>query len=600
VPKIIPHKKLIFTVIFLCCSWIIFAQTPSITITKNGAGICPSGSIGLACADAGLVSYSWQFYRGSVLNWSAIPNASNASLVHNEVGKYRLLATDVSGNNRYSNELDIPQLTAPATPVFTLSRNVTQICQGDSIILTSSFQSGYFYYWIVDNVQQSIPQTTKFVAKKAATYELLSVDQSPLSNACSAKSLPYKLDYSSAITLKIDSVAPFCSVSAAPINLVVTPTGGQFKGKGITDKNLGTFNPSVAGLGKSEITYEYSQSGSCPVLTTQRTIIVSEPKPIITTNTGKIQFCVGDIATLSVLPDMKKYDWYKDGNPTPVGALSKLDIGAGGKFKVKIIEKESLCEKTSPEVNIEFASAVNPTIATIPSGCGTNFPTVPLSGSPSGGAFTINGTFATTFDYGKVGFGKHKVVYTLSGALPCLQGSSQQEVEIQDFPKPDLGPDIFLGSGNSVTLRGFIDANLTYSWSPTTGLDNATVANPVANPVTTQEYTLTATTSLGCPGTGKVNVVVYEPIYIPTAFTPNGDAMNDTWELRGLENYPNPEVQIFNRWGNTIFYSKGKYMNNFNGFDNGKALPEGIYIYKINPFPDRPTFQFKGTFTLLR
>jgi gliding motility-associated-like protein len=96
-----------------------------------------------------------------------------------------------------------------------------------------------------------------------------------------------------------------------------------------------------------------------------------------------------------------------------------------------------------------------------------------------------------------------------------------------------------------------------------------------------------------------VNIVVYQPVYIPTAFTPNADGNNDLWELSGLEVYPNPEVQIFNRWGNMVFYSKGNYVS-FDGTDKNKALPEGMYIYKINPFPDRPEFQYKGTFMLLR
>jgi gliding motility-associated-like protein len=598
VPKLIPHKKLVLFLSFLSFTFNIYA-TSDFKLKKDGTAICSGASVTMSVeANSNYQSYQW-WVKDPIAGWTQ--RNTTPSFNTQTPGKFCLVITDITNKPLYSDTITLALFAPPAVPVITSSPtpNVYQICQGASLTLVTTSVSS-LYDWNFNGKQVlGSQQVKKWTATEAGEYTLKVTDI----NGCSSKSLPYKIDYSSVIILKIDSVAPFCSVNASPINLVATPASGIFNnknsGKGIIDRVLGTFDPKMAGLGKHEVSYEYPDAGGCGTLTTKRTIIVSEPKPVITTNTGKNQFCVGDIATLSVMSDMKKYDWYKDGNPTPVGVLSKLDIGAGGKFTVKIIEKESLCEKTSPEVNIEFASAVNPTIATIPSGCGTNFPTVPLSGSPSGGTFTINGAFATTFDYKKMGFGKHKVVYTLSGTLPCLQGSSEQEVEIQDFPKPDLGSDIFLGSGNSVTLRGFIDANLTYSWSPTTGLDNAVFANPVASPTTTQEYTLTATTSLGCSGTGKVNVVVYEPIYIPTAFTPNGDATNDTWELRGLENYPNSEVQIFNRWGNTIFYSKGIYQP-FDGKDSNNALPEGIYVYKINPFPDRPTFQFKGTFTLLR
>ena len=598
-PKYIPHKNILFLLFFLSFAWAINGQ--SITIKKDGAGICPKGRITLSCDEPNLIAYKWQFYRGNILGWSAVDSTgTNGSvLTHNEIGKYRLLAIFIDGTPRTSNELNIIGLPSPPIPIITPSRNVNQICQGDSLILKTTFLTGYQLFWSFDDVQLSIPQTVQIVAKKAGKYDLLLVDQSPLSNACSAKSTSFKLDYTSTIIVKIDSVPPFCTLLASPINLTVTPTGGRFRGKGITDPNTGNFSPSVAGVGKHEITYEVAQNGSCPSITDKRIISVSDLNPIITTNTGKTQFCNGDITSLSVLLNMKSYAWYKVGNPTSVGTLSILDIGASGKFNVAVIEKETLCQATSPEVTIEFFAPSSVSIEPIVSICGTDSLLVPLKGTPSGGAFTINGVFATTFDYKKLGFGKHKVAYTLNGSLPCLQGLAEQEVVIQDFPKPDLGPDILLGKGNSVTLKGAVDGGVDYTWTPATDLDNPATANPVASPEKTTEYVVKVLSSNGCPGEGKVNIIVYQPVYIPTAFSPNSDGMNDIWELSGLEVYPSPEVQIFNRWGNTVFYSKGNYAP-FDGTDSNKPLPEGMYVYKINPFPDRPDFQYKGTFMLFR
>lgn len=560
----------------------------------DGPGICPNGSITLSTSDPSLVSYKWEILRST--GWSAVPYADNSTLNTTEIGIYHLLAVDKLGISKVSNQLNVVGLPSPPIPVITPSRTVNQICQGDSIILKTTFQTGFQYFWYFDSIQVSIPQSVQIVAKKAGTYELGITDQSPTSSGCSAKSIPYKLDYTSIITVKIDSVPPFCSLSDSPINLVVTPTGGKFKGNGITDANNGTFNPSTAGTGRHEIIYEIAQNGSCPSLVEKRTISVSDLKSIITTNTGKTQFCQGDLATLSALAGMKKYQWLLSGNP--VGALEKLDVGAGGDFQVKITNTES-CMTTSPVVKIEFFNATSVTIDSIPSVCGINFPAVPLKGSPSGGVFTIDGAFATTFDYKKLGFGKHKILYQIDGVLPCLKGSSEQVVIIQDFPKPDLGSDILLGKGNSIILKGFIEQNMTYSWSPSSGLDNPSSANPVASPAQTIEYTLTVISSGGCTGLGKVNIVVYQPLYIPTAFTPNADGINDLWELRGLEVYPNPEVQIYNRWGNIVFYSKGNY-SPFDGTDSNKALSEGMYVYKIFPFPERQEFQYNGTFMLFR
>lgn len=596
--KLIPHKILLLLIFFLSVAWAIDAQ--NILIKKDGIGLCPKGSIGLFTTDPTLVSYKWEIYRNAAQGWSAVNSATatSATLTHNEAAKYRLLAVDNLNAQRISNEIDVPQLTAPSVPIISPSRAVTQICQGDSIILNTVTQDGYFYYWIVDGVQLSIPQTSKIVAKKAATYELIVVDNGINSNACFAKSVPYKLDYTSAVPIKIDSIPPFCSISAVPVNLIATPTGGKFKGKGITDASNGTFSPSSAGLGKHIIIYSVADAGACPERTETRTITVATPDATITTNTGKTQFCQGDIASLTAPAGMKKYEWFLSGKS--VGNNSKLDVGAGGDFQVKVTDGEP-CSNTSSVVKIEFFSPSNVKIDPIASGCGLELPVVPLKASPSGGAFMIDGAFATTFDYKKLGFGKHTITYTINGVLSCLQGLDTQIIEIQDFPKPVLGPDIFLGKGSGIFLKGLIDPKMTYSWLPIAGLDDPTYPNPFASPSQTMEYTLTVKTSLGCEGTAKVNIVVYQPIYIPTAFSPNADNMNDHWELSGMEAYPNAEVQVFNRWGNLIFYSKGMYnLAPFDGNDKNKLLPEGVYVYKINPFPDRPDFQYKGTFMLLR
>ncbi len=69
------------------------------------------------------------------------------------------------------------------------------------------------------------------------------------------------------------------------------------------------------------------------------------------------------------------------------------------------------------------------------------------------------------------------------------------------------------------------------------------------------------------------------PVYIPSAFTPNGDGLNDTWAIGNLpeEN----ELVIFNRWGELI-YRKVNYQNEWDGTNrDGSKLPLGVYIYQL-------------------
>lgn len=73
-----------------------------------------------------------------------------------------------------------------------------------------------------------------------------------------------------------------------------------------------------------------------------------------------------------------------------------------------------------------------------------------------------------------------------------------------------------------------------------------------------------------------------EELYIPSAYTPNGDGINDEWELRNIDKYPNCMVKIFTREGKEIFSSKG-YKIMWEGFtEEGKTLPSETYKYEID------------------
>jgi gliding motility-associated-like protein len=74
-----------------------------------------------------------------------------------------------------------------------------------------------------------------------------------------------------------------------------------------------------------------------------------------------------------------------------------------------------------------------------------------------------------------------------------------------------------------------------------------------------------------------------EPSIVPAqAFTPNGDGNNDTWIVPGIENYPNNQVKVFNKWGHQVFATKS-YRNNWEGVykENRDKLPAGSYLYVI-------------------
>ena len=74
--------------------------------------------------------------------------------------------------------------------------------------------------------------------------------------------------------------------------------------------------------------------------------------------------------------------------------------------------------------------------------------------------------------------------------------------------------------------------------------------------------------------------IIYSNLFIPSGFSPNGDGINDFWQIVGIDKYPNTIVYIYNRLGVKVF-SSNNYKNDWNGFYNGNKVPDGTYFYEV-------------------
>ncbi len=99
-------------------------------------------------------------------------------------------------------------------------------------------------------------------------------------------------------------------------------------------------------------------------------------------------------------------------------------------------------------------------------------------------------------------------------------------------------------------------------------------------------YTVTVTDDNNCQKV--VNFDIKIPFIIPSLITPNGDGLNDTWKIGNIEAFDDITIQIFNRWGNTIFLYQGTGLaygdisKQFDGTFNGGDLPIGSYVYILD------------------
>jgi len=169
-------------------------------------------------------------------------------------------------------------------------------------------------------------------------------------------------------------------------------------------------------------------------------------------------------------------------------------------------------------------------------------------------------------------------------------------VTVEALPIVVAGPDVTIVEESSTVLTA--TGGITYSWTPSAGLNDSTLSSPTASPMQTTTYYVTGTSTGGCSATDSVIVTVIPTIEFPDGITPNGDGKNDTWVIDYIQEYPNAVVEIYNRWGELLFHSDN-YQNDWDGTYNGENLPIGTYYYIIDLHDDK-TEPFTGPLTVLR
>jgi gliding motility-associated-like protein len=143
-----------------------------------------------------------------------------------------------------------------------------------------------------------------------------------------------------------------------------------------------------------------------------------------------------------------------------------------------------------------------------------------------------------------------------------------------------------------------------YVWSPSTGLNNSTISNPLATLTVPKQYLVTGTdTVTNCTGTDTITVFIKglaDPtFFVPNAFSPNGDGLNDCFGVKNFGTVKAVDMSIYHRMGNLVFHT-----NNINecwdGTIKGKRAEAGNYVYYVKSYNDCGGSSRKGNLLLIR
>jgi gliding motility-associated-like protein len=193
--------------------------------------------------------------------------------------------------------------------------------------------------------------------------------------------------------------------------------------------------------------------------------------------------------------------------------------------------------------------------------------------------------------------------YTLKAwypGAPCFV-TDKVTVSVQTATIENVTTSQTIKYGSSVQLNA--DASLYYMWTPNDGsLNNPNINNPIATPLVPTTYTVLALDKNGCKASASVNIdLEYDNIFIPDAFTPNQDGLNDVFRITNLGYYKLVEMSVFNRWGNLVYHSADGQNKGWDGTFNGQQQDLGVYNYLIIiSDPKGINHSYKGSVTIIR
>lgn len=201
--------------------------------------------------------------------------------------------------------------------------------------------------------------------------------------------------------------------------------------------------------------------------------------------------------------------------------------------------------------------------------------------------------------------GIHKYYLMVSSGNGCKSLTDTVVITVLPPAKVFAGNDTSVAINQPLQLNA-IDMNnsefINYSWSPSLGLSNPSINNPVSILDRSITYIVVARTRDGCEARDDINIKVFQQpeLYVPTGFTPNGDGLNDVLKVIPAGIRELKYFNIYNRWGELVFSTSNPAIG-WNGVYKGQKQDGDVFVWTAEGIDyNGNIIKRKGTAVLIR
>jgi len=537
-------------------------------------------------------SYEWLDESGKVV--------SNQLDINNlAAGKYTLQVTGQRGCVKTYGPITLKNATS-----LTIDQSQQQIqstnCGQSTGAVTNIRISGgtgtYQYVWL-NSSQQQVSTGKDLTGQPAGVYKLQVNDGGSCGPVYSSD---ITIPETNGITLdesKATATSASCNLSNGSVTGLTITGATQYVWVDAGGKSYTTTTPDLTGVPAGSYTLTASNGTGCTKTSQAYQIGQKPPIQFQLGMANSINLTCSPTLSASISltapdPGMKSFRWVNSQNQT-VGTGQTINNLLPGTYQLYITDENGCENYYSSYVVPQYSKfAVAPSSEIVNEQCG-------LKNGSIGAANVTGGIppYAYSWtDASGTQIGTDNTIANLAagtyflnvsdGACGNIILSYTITEETEDIPPPSVSNVQLCSSGSAMLSVNNASDNTTYRL-----YDDAKTTQPLAGQTggrfnvtvsANRSYFISQLNGTCESSRAEVKVTVgLSTLSIANTFTPNGDGINDYWQISNINNYPNALVQVFNRYGLKLFESKG-YTKPFDGTSNGKELPSGVYYYIIN------------------